>query len=141
MASNDPVTFVQDAIHRPSEPRHFMRLKPVDGLVQATVKGQEIARSNETIKLQEAGFDLYDPVYYFPESAIPDGVLEAANHSTHCPLKGDTEYYHVNLDGHQYPYAAFCYRYPNMEETEVLKNYIAFDQQQIQVWEYLPELG
>ncbi len=139
MASNEPVTFVQDAIHRPNEPRHFMRLKPVEGLVQATVNEREIARSNNTIKLQEAGFDLYNPVYYFPESAIPNEVLEVANHSTHCPLKGDTEYYHVKLGGHQYPYAAFCYRYPNMQETEILKNYIAFDQQQIQVWEYLPE--
>lgn len=140
MPANEPVTFVKDAIHRPDEPRHFMRLKPVDGLVTATVNGQEIARTNEALKLQEAGFDLYHPVYYFPESAIPNEILVPANHSTHCPLKGDTEYYHVYLDGQQYPYAAFCYQYPNMEETQILKAYIAFDQQQVQVWEYLPKL-
>lgn len=135
------VTFVKNAIHRPDEPRHFMRVKEVNGPVSATLNGKEIARSNEVLKMQEAGFDLYDPVYYFPKSSIPEEMLQPANHSTHCPLKGDTEYYHLIVNGQTYPYAAFCYLYPNMDETAFLKNYIAFDQNQVQVWEYLPNQG
>ena len=136
--AKEPVTFVKHAIHRPDEPRHFMRIKPVNGLVTASIGEHEIVRSTKTLKLQEAGFDLYDPVYYFPRSAFPGGFLKHANHSTHCPLKGDTEYYHLTVNDHTYSYAAFCYSYPNMEETQVLQDYIAFDQTQVQVLEYLP---
>lgn len=135
--AEEPVTFVKNAIHRPDEPRHFMRIKPVNGLVVAQVNNQVIVRSEKTLKLQEAGFDLYDPVYYFPKSAFSEGTLVSANHSTHCPLKGDTDYYHLTINGQTYNYAAFCYNYPNMEETQVLQDYIAFDQRQVQVFEYL----
>lgn len=136
--ATEPVTFVKNAIHRPDEPRHFMRIKPVNGLVVAQAGSHEVVRSEKALKLQEAGFDLYDPVYYFPRSAFPEGVLAQANHSTHCPLKGDTEYYNLMVGEHTYPYAAFCYSYPNMEETQILKDYMAFDQHQVQVFEYLP---
>jgi uncharacterized protein (DUF427 family) len=136
--AEEPVTFVKHAIHRPDEPRHFMRIKPVNGVVVAQVKNEVIVRSEKTLKLQEAGFDLYDPVYYFPKSAFAEGMLALANHSTHCPLKGDTEYYHLTIGGETYNFAAFCYNYPNMEETQVLQDYIAFDQSQVQVFEYLP---
>lgn len=137
MATPGDVTFVKNAIHRKDEPRHFMRIKEISQLVTASWQGQVLVQSRETLKMQEAGFDLYDPVYYFPKTAIPKGLLEKAELSTHCPLKGDTEYFHINLNGEKLENAAFCYAYPNMEETELLKDYVAFDQSRIQIFTYL----
>lgn len=140
MNSQKAITFVKNAIHRPDEPRHFMRLKRPDNLVTATLNGQTLASSRNTIKMQEAGFDLYDPVYYFPKGDIDSSILEVANTSTHCPLKGDTEYYHVKISGQSYDNAAFCYAWP-LEEVNELKDYIAFDQNRIQVIEHVASDG
>ena len=139
MTTPADVTFVKNAVHRPEEPRHFMRLKQPGKLVTATVNGTTIAESYNAIKMQEAGFDLYDPVYYFPKSDVRTEMLEKAEHSTHCPLKGDTEYYNVKVGGKTLDKGAFCYCYPNMKDTEFLKDYIAFDQEKVQIIEYLPK--
>ncbi len=137
MSTPADITFVKNAIHREDEPRHFMRIKKPGKLVAASFNGQTIVESFNTLKMQEAGFDLYDPVYYFPRSEVNTELLEKSDLSTHCPLKGNTEYFHVKWNGQTLENAAFCYAYPNMKETEVLKDYIAFDQNQIQVIEYL----
>lgn len=138
MTTPKAVTFVKNAIHRPDEPRHFMRLKRQGNLVTATINGQELASSHNTIKMQEAGFDLYDPVYYFSKGEIDQTILEASETSTHCPLKGDTQYFHLKINGKIYENAAFCYAWP-LEQVPELKDYIAFDQNRIQVIEHIAE--
>lgn len=132
----EDVTFVKNAIHRPDEPRHFMRVKQPGKLVEAKINDKVVARSNQALKMQEAGFDLYDPVYYFYGTDVEISLLQPSDLSTHCPLKGDTKYYHLTVNGQTYENAAFCYAYPNMDNTEFLKEYMAFDQSQVQVTEY-----
>jgi len=128
------ITLVKNAIHRPEEPRHFMRIKEVKNLVTAFYKGAEIAKSSQALKLQEVGFDLYDPVYYFPNSDVRQELLIESEKTTKCPLKGEAKYFHLQLEDQLIKDVAWKYVQP-FPRSEVLKDYIAFDHRKIQLVE------
>ncbi len=134
----DPITHVQDAIHNPADPRHFMRLKPVRGRVTARAGGVELARSEAALKLMEAGRDLYDPVWYLPRRDVAMDRLVAVDRTTHCPLKGDTAYFDVRLDdGTVLEGAAWSYVSVLDFDSRLapLAELIAFDQSRVLVTE------
>ena len=123
---NKRVTLVKNAIHNPQDPRHFMRIKKVTKEVSASLKGKVAVKSSETLKVMEVGFDIYDPVYYFPKSVFPANVLEKTSRTTHCPLKGDTTYYHLMTENEKLEFVAWEYS-ESRPEAEVLKGYVALD--------------
>lgn len=128
----EDVTMVRNAIHNPSEPRHFMRVIP-DGVDhRATVGDWTIASSSDALVVKEVGYDLYDPVVYFPRSAVTDGALVVIDKSTHCPLKGDTEYFDVVVDGQTFSEAAWSY-VDTIDEAEMLRGFVAFDTSKVTV--------
>lgn len=138
MIDPQDITFVKNAIHRPDEPRHFMRIKQLNKLVTAAISDFNLAESDRALKLQEAGFDLYDPVYYFPREEVNMKLLKKSDHSTHCPLKGDTEYFDIQLDHMTLEKAAFSY-VNTLDEGEELKDLIAFDQEKVQIVEHVED--
>ncbi|WPP48566.1 DUF427 domain-containing protein [Catalinimonas niigatensis] len=136
MSNTKEVTLIKNAIHDPDDARHFMRVKPIEKTVTATVNGKEIAKSHQVLKVQEAGFDLYDPVYYFPKADVQMDTLRSTDKTTHCPLKGDTEYFDIHFAGTQLENAAWHYHQP-LDRSKLLKEHIAFDQSQVQIIEYI----
>lgn len=132
------VTLVKNAIHNPDDARHFMRIKQPGVKVTASINGKEVASSNNALKVQEAGFDLYDPVYYFPKSDVLTDALKGTDKTTHCPLKGDTEYFSIHTEGTQLENAAWHYNQP-YDRTEKLRDHIAFDQTKVQVIEHVED--
>jgi uncharacterized protein (DUF427 family) len=54
--------------------------------------GETIADSRRIKLLHEQG---HLPVYYFPEEDVRMDLLEAMEHTTHCPFKGDASYWSV----------------------------------------------
>ena len=91
--SAESITLVKNGIHNPADARHFMRIARPAYTITATIKGTEIARSSQALKVKEVGFDVYDPVIYFPREDVQMVRLKKNEKSTHCPLKGDTEYF------------------------------------------------
>lgn len=89
------ITLVRGAIHRPDEPRHFMRLKPVAGRVRVLREGALLAETAGALRCLEAGRDLYDPVLYLPMGDVR-ARLAQAERRTHCPLKGDATYFDLH---------------------------------------------
>ena len=85
-------TMVADAIHNPSEPRHFMRIKPVERRVVIWRDGEMLAETSEAVRVLEVGKDLYDPVLYLPPADVTPR-LRRNDDTTHCPLKGDAVYF------------------------------------------------
>ena len=132
----EEITLVKNAIHRPEEPRHFMRIKVLEIEVTAAYDNKILIRSGNALKIQEAGMDLYDPVYYFPKEAFPEHVLEATDKSSHCPLKGDTTYYHMNLENEQLKNIAWEYTKP-FDRSSKLKGYVALDASLFQIVEHI----
>ena len=93
-------TMVANAIHNPAEPRHFMRIKPAGRRVVIWRDGEMLAESIEAVRVLEVGKDLYDPVLYLPAADVTPRLRRNAEHSSHCPLKGDAVYFDlVDADG------------------------------------------
>jgi len=131
----EPVTLVKNAIHNPSDARHFMRISESGYLVTASVGGVEIARSRRTRKVKEVGRDIYDPVLYFPREDVDMARLARSDRTTHCPLKGDTTYFDLDAAGERLPDAAWSYT-RTLDLAADLRDRIAFDARLVQVTEH-----
>ena len=73
-------------------PDHPITISPADGRWQARFVGRMIADSARALVLQEAS---YPPVIYFPRGDVDMAKLSRTERSTHCPYKGDANYYSV----------------------------------------------
>jgi uncharacterized protein (DUF427 family) len=131
--SPDPadVTLVKNAIHNPNEPRHFMRVVPAPGRQIATIGGTIVADSAHASVVKEVGSDIYDPIVYFPRDDVHSDAFTVIDKSTYCPLKGDTEYFDVVVDGERHAEAAWSY--VTLVTDNPLQGMIAFDPSQATV--------
>ena len=126
MAGPNDITLVENAHHNPAEPRHFMRIAPARGRQRAVIGSTTVADSDAALVLKEVGRDIYDAVLYFPRSDVSMDALERIDKTTHCPLKGDTEYFDLVVDGERVPAAAWSY-VGEMVAGEEIRDLIAFD--------------
>lgn len=131
MAAPTDVTLVEGAIHNPNEPRHFMRVVPAGRPMRATVGDRVLARSDDATVVKEVGRDIYDPVVYFPRADVDMAALTRTDTSTHCPIKGDTEYFDVAVGDESLTDAAWSY--VEMVLGDELKDLVAFDGSRIEV--------
>ena len=126
------VTLVTQAIHNPNEPRHFMRVVPTNNERHASVASTSIARSADALIVKEVGHDIYDHVTYFPRADVDMAVLVKVDKSTHCPLKGNTEYFDIVVGDQRITDAAWSY-VDTIDEATELHNLIAFDTSKVDV--------
>ncbi len=68
-----------------------------------------IADSVNAVVVKEVGRGVYDPVVYFPRADVEMDLLDRTDKSTHCPLKGDTEYFDLVIAGGRTPDVAWSY--------------------------------
>lgn len=132
MSAPEDITLVRNAIHNPAEPRHFMRIVAADGERAAMVGDVSLARSAEARVVKEVGLDLYDHVVYFPRADVDMDVLVRTDKTTHCPLKGDTEYFDAVVDGERIADAAWSYT-ETIEVAGELRDLVAFDTTKVAV--------
>lgn len=132
MASPADVTLVKNAVHNPAEPRHFMQVVPATTSHRAVVGDQPIVESDAAVIVKEVGRDVYDHVVYFPRDDVRMDLLTKIAKSTHCPLKGDTEYFDLQLDDVLVSEAAWSY-VDMVEGAEMLHKLIAFDTTKVAV--------
>ena len=132
MTAAADVTLVQNAIHNPAEPRHFMRVVPAAATSTASIGDVSVARSDSAVVVKEVGRDVYDFVTYFPRSDVDMDALVRIDKTTHCPLKGDTEYFDLMVDGERIAEAAWSYT-DTIEVAEVLRDLVAFDASKVTI--------
>ena len=128
----EQITLVKNAIHRPDEPRHFMQFKFPDTTYTASVDGQEIARTSNALVLSEVGYAIYQPVIYCPRSDVEMSLLLKIDKSTHCPLKGDTDYFDFVGPSTRVSEIAWNYARP-LDFAAKLSDYLAFDTTKVRV--------
>lgn len=85
---------VEGAIRQPSNPHHFMVLKPVDRTVRIWFGEQLLADTSDALCLVEISRKAHDPVLYIPAKDMVF-ELDEIDKTTHCPLKGDASYFGV----------------------------------------------
>ena len=92
--SHAAVTLATETVHNPSEPRHFMRIKPFARRVRVLLGEDLLAETTGALLIQEVGRDFYDPAYYIPRGDVV-AALGANPTETHCPLKGNASYFNL----------------------------------------------
>ena len=120
------ITLVKNAIHNPSEPRHFMTLTKLSDEFCVTVNGVKLTQSKSVMAMHEVAHIIIDPVLYFPESDINWELLSQNDKVTQCPLKGDARYFDYSENGEKILNIAWSYPAP-ISIAQIIKGYIAFD--------------
>ena len=64
--------------------------------MRGVIGGETVVDSTDVHLLHETG---YLPVWYFPRSDVRFDLLEANDHTTHCPFKGDASYWTIRVGG------------------------------------------
>ena len=67
----------------------------------------------------------YDPVFYIPKGDVRLELLEATDHSTHCPFKGDASYWSIASGGATAVNAVWAYDDPK-PKAETIRERFAF---------------
>jgi uncharacterized protein (DUF427 family) len=104
------LTLVRDAIQRPEEPRHFMVMRTLPGVVSAYVEGTLVARSDRAFAVKEVAGDVLDPVIYFPPGDVEGPRVVPAQRTSSCPLKGSARYLDVVVADGVVKEAAWSYQ-------------------------------
>lgn len=88
---------------------HPITIEPAGERVRVTVAGAVVADSERALVLRESS---YRPVHYFPPEDIAFDQLEATDHASYCPFKGDAGYYSVPAGGERSTNAVWQYSAP-----------------------------
>jgi uncharacterized protein (DUF427 family) len=73
-------------------PDHPITLEPSAARVVVRSGGTVIADTGRAIVLREAS---YPPVFYIPPEDVDQARLQASDHHTYCPYKGEASYYDI----------------------------------------------
>jgi len=90
--------------------------------VRVTFAGRIIADTENALTLKEAS---YKPALYVPRADADMSLLAPTNHHTHCPYKGDANYFTISVDGRSAENAVWSYEQPYPAMAEI-KEYLAF---------------
>ena len=107
-----------------------IRLEPNHRRVRAFVNGVAVADTIRSIYLFEPG---HLPVYYLPKQDVRFELLEHTDRGSHCPLKGDAEYWSIVVDDRRIENAVWSYPVP-LDGAPDLSAYVAFYWNKVDNW-------
>lgn len=90
-----------------------------------------IAETSKALTLKEAK---YPAVQYVPRDDANMALLERTDRVTHCPYKGDANYYSVKADGKTLDNAIWTYETPFPAMTEI-SGHLAFYPDKVKIEE------
>ena len=95
---------------------------PVPGAHAVGVADAGQFADTRALTLREAD---YPPVQYIPLDDVDASLLEATDHTTYCPYKGDCSYYSIPIGGAKSVNAVWTYEAPFASVAEI-KDRVAF---------------
>lgn len=98
--------------------------------IRVVFAGVTVADSKRAMLLHEFG---RLPVFYFPLEDVRVDLLEASEHHTHSPLKGEASYWTLRVGDRKAEHAAWSYPHP-LAEGPQLQGYLAFYWDQMDAW-------
>jgi uncharacterized protein (DUF427 family) len=110
-------------------PDHPISITSAGKLVVVSFHGQEIARSNRALALDESK---YPTVIYVPAEDAHLELMPRSDHTTYCPYKGEATYRSLSATPGDGLNAVWSYEkpYPAMEQ---IRGYLAFYTNQVDV--------
>jgi uncharacterized protein (DUF427 family) len=103
-------------------PDHPIATQYARGRVVVELDGRTLADSSDAIVLREAN---YAPVYYVARRDVDMSLLEATDHRTYCPYKGECSYFSIPLGGQRSVNAVWTYEKP-YDAVETIAGRLAF---------------
>jgi uncharacterized protein (DUF427 family) len=112
-------------------PDHPITVTATPKRVQVRYGEHVIADSRMALTLQES---TYPPVIYFPREDVSMEFFSRTEKTTHCPYKGDANYYTILMDGRFAENAVWTYEdpYPAME---TIRSRLAFYPNQVDIYD------
>ncbi|MBN7785772.1 DUF427 domain-containing protein [Ponticoccus gilvus] len=98
---------------------------PAVGTWVVRAGGAVLGESSRALELVEGDLP---PVIYFPREDIGMAFLDATDHRTTCPLKGEASYFSIMSKSRTYENAAWSYEAPK-DAVAAIKGHLAFDVQ------------
>ncbi|PWE77807.1 hypothetical protein XF30_14715 [Bradyrhizobium sp. SUTN9-2] len=112
-------------------PDHPITITPNPRRVRVTAGAIVIAETSKALTLKEAR---YPAVQYVPREDANMALLERTDRVTHCPYKGDANYYSVKADGKTLDNAIWTYETPFPAMTEI-SGHLAFYPDKVKIEE------
>lgn len=112
-------------------PDHPITITPNPRRVRVTAGDIVIAETSKALTLKEAK---YPAVQYVPREDANMALLERTDRVTHCPYKGDANYYSVKADGKTLDNAIWTYETPFPAMTEI-SGHLAFYPDKVKIEE------
>jgi len=109
---------------------HRIAIEPSTKRVRVMVGGETVADSLAALLLLETD---HGPVYYFPRSDVRMDLLQATDHHSHCPYKGDASYWSIEAGGRQIENAVWSYLRP-LPAAEPIEDHLAFYWGKVDNW-------
>ncbi|WBL76206.1 DUF427 domain-containing protein [Bradyrhizobium xenonodulans] len=112
-------------------PDHPITITQNPRRVRVTAGDIVIAETSKALTLKEAK---YPAVQYVPREDANMALLERTDRVTHCPYKGDANYYSVKADGKALDNAIWTYETPFPAMTEI-SGHLAFYPDKVKIEE------
>jgi uncharacterized protein (DUF427 family) len=90
-------------------PDHPITIEANPERLQVVYEGHVIADSRSALTLREGG---YKPVTYFPREDVDMAFFSRTDRTTHCPYKGEANYFTILMDGRFAENAVWTYEDP-----------------------------
>ena len=103
-------------------PDYRVDLEPRPGRLRVEFAGKVIADSERALVVKETH---HSPVVYFPRQDVRFEHLEATDHETFCPFKGEASYWTLRVGDRVAENAVWSYEEP-FEEVAGLTGFLAF---------------
>ena len=103
-------------------PDHPIAIEANPDRVVVLVARRVLADTQDALTLSEAG---YATVQYIPLEDVDTSLLEATDHTTYCPYKGDCSYYSIPIGGAKSVNAVWTYEAPFAAVAQI-KDRVAF---------------
>jgi uncharacterized protein (DUF427 family) len=103
-------------------PDHPIAITKNANRIVVTFGGREVANSTRALTMLES---TYPAVHYIPREDVDMVLLERTTHGSHCPYKGDANYFSVRVDGKSAENAVWTYEAP-FDAVAPIKDHLAF---------------
>lgn len=93
----------------PRDPYRRIDIMPTSRHVHVEVDGQVLADTRRAHAVFETG---EPPRYYLAKTDVRTDLFEHSSTVSHCPHKGEAEFWHLRIGRHEYTDAAWSFRHP-----------------------------
>jgi uncharacterized protein (DUF427 family) len=112
----------------PTDHDHPIRIVPHPARLRVIWNGKVIADTMDALTLHEAS---YPQVAYIPRTDVDMTLLTKSAAKTHCPYKGDAQYFSLQFGGLTAKNAVWSYETP-LPSVSSIARHLAFDPKQVE---------